>query len=380
MIKKRAAIIILFFSVLFSICNVNAALGLTPALIEVNYEPGLEFSASFTTISVAPDQKINIYSKGDFAEYVTFSKREMTGAGTVEVNIKLPENAKKPGKNRLYIGVIENKSTEDGIGTAVAVEALIIIHVPYPGQYAEISFSGNDVNYPEPVNFILEISNLGREDINTESKIEIHSSDGKLTETLNLDSQFIETQKKVEIKKTFDTLDYKPGPYKAIAIVNYGNTIKAESDFRIGQLYVDILNWTSKARTGKINEFLIGVESRWNSEITNIYAEVNITKDNLQMDNFKTPSVSLKPWETATLKGFINVENIESGIYNGTLILFYENKTGKKTFNLKVEEPPDMTMIAIIAGIIIFLIMGTMLVYYIKTKYSINIKKHEARK
>jgi len=376
--KNRGIIIILFFTLLFSIYNVNATLGLTPALIEVNYAPGMDFTTSFSTIGVAPDQKINIYAVGDFAEYVNFNKKEMMGGGTFEVNVKLPKNAEKPGKNRLYIGVIENKTSgeEEGIGTAVAVEALVMIHVPYPGQYAEITFSGNDVNAGEPVNFVLEITNLGKEEIIAKPKIEIHSYDGKLVETLYLESRALMPQDKVKIKKNLDTIDYKPGPYKAIAIVDYGNTAKAERDFRIGELYVDVLNWTSKTQQGKINEFLIGVESKWNSEISNIYAEVNITKNNVQLDNFKTPSVSLKPWETKTLKGFLNAENIEAGTYKGQLTLYYENKTTEKSFNLKVEEPMNMTTIAVIAGILILLIIIGVLTYYIKTRYSINIRKN----
>jgi hypothetical protein len=335
-IKKRFVLIALFaIFFVFNSFSVYAALGLGPAKREVNFAPNYEFSVDYILVGVPSNQKLEVYAKGDLSEYVEFDKINLTGEDRFKATVKLPLNAEKPGPNELFIGVREVVEKGAGIGARLAVEALITINVPYPGQYAEISLLLRNVNAGEPIPFVVKVNNLGKEDILASANIEIYSGEEKI-ETLNLGNKYIKTQTKENFAKELETGDYKPGPYKAVATVYYGKTAETEGEFRIGTLLVDIINWTSEFEKGKINKFDIEIESLWNSKIDDIYAEVRITDDGEIIDSFKTPSLSLKPWKKAVLKGYFNTEKVNSGPYKAEIKLFYEGETTEKIVDIRV--------------------------------------------
>ena len=75
------------------------------------------------------------------------------------------------------------------------------------------------------------------------------------------------------------------------------------------------------------------MESKWNTEISDIYAEVNITKDDVFVDYFKTPSIYLAPWTQAELSGFFNAIQSFSNLYLGQPINEINTKDWKIIFS-----------------------------------------------
>lgn len=367
--KKRLLIIALGICIFLILGGhrADASLGLSPALVETDYEPGKNFLINYNVLGADSSQKLELYAEGEFAENVRFDKTNLTGPESFTVYVNLPETAKNPGRNRLFIRVREVNEGTGGIGTRLEIGTLIIIKVPYPGKYAEIkSFGVNDANENEPVNFNLDVESLGYEDVYINPNIKVYSN-GEVIEDINFDGETIKSGTSETFSKTSD-YDYKAGIYNATATVDFGKIIKKEVMFRIGSLFVNITNWSSSFQRGKINEFHIEIESRWNSDIKNVYAEVNVTKDSEKVDFFKTPSIELKKWEKDTLKGFFSSENLKAGDYNADISLFYEDKKTEKIVNIKVFNPPvNMKFIIIVAlvcavilllvGIIIYLLL-----------------------
>ena len=357
-IKKRFFIMLIGIFLIFNFNNVSAYLGLTPALIEVDFKPGFKFFSGFSVLGAEANQKLKVYASGDFAEYVKFDKTELTGSESFTAYVELPEKAEKPGKNRLYIKVLEVKEEGSGIGTRLEIGALILIKVPYPGKYAEIkSFSVNNANSKEPVSFSIEVESLGTEDIVTDASVEVYS-DNKLIDEINFPVKIIKKQ----TSETFTKINekgYESGVYNATAIVNYENVIKAEKIFKIGTLFVDVINWSSQFLKGKINPFNIEIESKWNNDIENVYAEVNVTRDGKLADYFKTPSVKLNRWEKAILKGFFNAEELETGKYKADIKIFYEGEITEKNVNIEIinEKTQFIKIIAIIIGIVLAIVI-----------------------
>lgn len=379
--KKRFVLIALFAVFFIFNCFSVYALGIGPAKTELDFQPNYEFSVDYMVVGIPPEQKLEVYAKGDLVEYVEFDKTNLTGEENFKASVKLPPDIEKPGPNKLYIGVREIKEGRGGIGARVAVEALIVVYVPYPGKYAEISFSVNNVNVGEPINFVVEVNNLGKEDITVKTDIEVYSAKN-LIETLNLGSKFIKTQTKEIFTKQLNSSGYKAGKYKAIAIVDYGKIIKEEKEFKIGTLFVNITNWTSEVRKGKINKFDIWIESFWNSGIDNIYANVNITSNGESFDFFKTPSVSLKPWQKMMLQGYFNTEELDVGNYKANIILFYDGKTTKKTVDIKVISSIKIIILYII--VVLVIVVAAIALYFFWKKYGKEIirkrEKSKARK
>jgi len=349
----------------------SAALGLTPALAEVNYEPGLNFSVGFSVVGADADQRIKVYADGDFNDSVTFDKTEIKGREGFTANIILPDSAPKPGKNRLYIRVSEIKDENSGLGYRLDVGALIAIYVPYPGKYAEITaFSANDVNEAEPLNFFLEVSNSGKEDLFVSADVEL-SSENQSTRSVSLGSRYMASQTKEKFEKSFDTNGMQPGIYNAKAIVKYDiNSTSAEKEVKIGTMFVRINNWSSEVEVGKIDKFQIEIESLWNSKIENINAGVNVTQGSNFIGYFRTPSVSLNAWKKDVLEGFFDAEKVKPGVYNANITLFYGNKTSDKVVSFSVVKKSSVPWILIIGIAVAVLIIGIVVYIYVKKKKS----------
>lgn len=387
---KEAVIFLIFIGIIIlNINNINAALGITPGRIETDFQPNMQFFVNYRALSVAHDQKLKVYAAGDFAEYVTFDKTNLTGGEGFTAYINLPEKASHPGKNALYIRVGEVSDNEGGIGTRLEVGALIVIKVPYPGKYADInSFSVDNVNENESVSFNTEVESLGNEPVDVTADIDVYSNN-KLFENIFLGSKTILNQAKDSFSKVSDK-SYKPGIYNATLTVDYGDEnriLKSDVVFKVGTMLVDIVDWTSKINKSGIRAFNIEVESKWNNDIKDIHAEVNVTnKNGTSVDFFKTPSVELKKWEKKTLNGFFNAENLEEGKYKAKIELFYEDKVIEKIVDLKVlelEKPFfDKKMILIISSIaalitIIILLVIAVIYFYLKSRKTSNEQRRK---
>jgi len=128
-------------------------------------------------------------------------------------------------------------------------------------------------------------------------------------------------------RKFLNTSGYKPGDYIAEAVIDFGDIVKVNKTFRVGSLFVGVSNFTEQLQKGKIQEYIIGIESKWNGDLDEVFADVNIFND-VENITFRTPSVSLAAWESKNLVGFVDTEELE-GEYDVNIILNY---VGAKTF------------------------------------------------
>jgi len=359
-IKKRVLFLSFAIILIFNIYNVYAGLGMTPAIIRVDFQPNMSFLVSYGVLNALPDQNLMVSADGDLSEYVKFDKVRLVGQEGFTAYIDLPSHADKPGKNRLYIKVKEYNNESNGIGVAIEIGALILIKVPYPGKYAEInSFSVGNVNEGEPIRFYLELNNLGEEDITSNVNVDVYSN-GKIFGNYPLGTKKITPNTMEAFESIINEKKYKPGTYEAFVSVNINdknNTILRDNKtFSVGNLLVDIINWTREVNKSKINPYDIQIESKWNNDIKNIYAEVNVTKDGIEADFFKTPSIELKKWEVGNLQGFFNAEDLEEGLYKANINLFFQDQTISKIVDVMVvepEKPKSDTIMLIIYGMII---------------------------
>ncbi len=326
----------------------SGALGISPAIKYVNFEPGLELEYSFTVFA-DPGSKIELFAEGEFKELVNFDKKELEeGGGSFTVKIKLPQQIERPGKHRIMVGARQVFANQGGIGTGIVIFAPIQIFVPYPGKYAEISLNYNNVNVGEPVNFKLSVSSMGKEDIFASASIEIYSNQDKIA-VLPLGSKSVKSQTTEVFETSFDTNETKPGEYSAIAIVDYqAATAKAENKFKIGFLYVNITNYTSKIIKESIKPFRIDIESLWNTRIENVFAEIYIVRDNKNITDFLTPSISMNGFEQKTLSGYIDTEKLEADEYELLIKVRYVGEYTLHNGKLSVQRKIDKTLVFIV--------------------------------
>ncbi len=362
--KEVNLLIIFGIIVLFNSNLVSAALGLTPAIIRVDFKPYDKFLINFNVVGAEPTQKLEVYTSGDLAEYVKFDKNKLLGSEAFTAYIDFPREITKPGQHVIYLRVREVNEVSSGIGTRIEIGAALVVKVPYPGRYAEIkSFYVNNTNAGESVIFYSQIENLGVENLIIRPNIEVYSNN-KLIDNFTLENRLVNhTTTEIFTKKVES--GYKPGVYNATINFDYGKIINQKTYFFVGSLFIDIINCTSKFIKGRISEFIIEIESKWNNDVRNVYAEINVTKNGNQVDFFKTPSIELKRWEKSVLKGFFNSENLETGNYIANVSLFYEDKVSEKIINIRVSNPPMSrdTMMVIGAIAFMFFILVGIIIY-----------------
>ncbi len=371
---KREIKIFLFVCVLIFAVQHVSSFGLSPAIKSYNFEPGMETSVTYY-VRASSDEEVEIFANGDLAQYVSFDKKTAFGGESFTATIKLPKAIEKPGQHRIGIGIgqkIDPELAAGFIGTRIVVIGAVDIYVPFPGRYLEINLKGHDVNVNEPVNFNLDIASQGVEDVNVTPKIEIYSDQG-LKDTLIFNTRTIKSQESLTLTKPLSTVGYNPGRYKAIAIVDYGSLATSETDFRIGELVINMVSYTNKMPISKIQKFEIGVESGWNDKIDGAYADVSFLNGTQLLTNFKTTSTSLTPWENKTIIGYVDTENFTEGVYDANITLIYygkeQGKSNSQIVKVELYKTKSMLLWYIIAGVGLLIIVSIILVKILRKNH-----------
>ena len=335
---------VILFILIALISNVYA-IGISPAVKELNFQPNLKETFRIEVVNNADyDIEATLYLGGDLAQYAALSKESILikkGQSAVAFyTIKLQENLAVPGLHLLKIGAMENLPSYvegTGISARTSVESLLKIFVPYPGKYAEMSFNINNVNINDPVIFNIQLTNLGKEQIQkAKAIIEIYESNLKIA-SLNTNEMPIASESAGMLTATYADTS-KPGIFLAKALVDYdGILINDSKEFRIGILFVDIINHTKQFKQDAINPFDIQIASKWNSRIDDIYGEIEIYQDNKKITPaFKTPSTDLAPWEKKTLTSYWDTTGLLPAAYQAKITLYYMNFTTQEIMDISI--------------------------------------------
>jgi hypothetical protein len=374
--EKRGGIVIILFCLGILMIKLCSSLGVSPAMLQYNFEPGFETDLGFTIFEDNPNSILELYTLGDLNNSVHFEKTEMIGGGIFTVKLKLPQKIDIPGRHRILIGVrqkVDPELVQGNIGTSIAIQVPIYIDVPYPGRYLNIKLQGNDVNSGEPVNFKLDIKSEGTENLNITPRIEIYSN-GVIRDNLLFQERTIHSQELLNLKKTWDTVNQNPGNYKAVAIVDYGNLVRDEFDFKVGSLFIDIKNYSTVFPIGKLEPFNVEVESSWNNNIDGLYADIVIFNSTSIVDNFKTTTASLIPWEKKTISGYFDTSKFSEGIYDANITLTYfgkdQGKTTTKSVKIMFFKKPSLTIWYIVggAGLALLIILLIIKIFFLNKK------------
>lgn len=369
--EKREWFAFLFFIILFF--PAVSASGVSPPQYGADFTPGAKLAFSFTFFGT-PDSRSEISVKGDLAEYVSLSESSIIGTGTVIAYLSLPNAIERPGPHYLAVVAREIVSTQ-GMGISGEAQGTIVVHVPYPGVYIESSLEATDVNQGEPVPIKATYTNRGKETVNVFTSVDILQNN-KTIETLVLDTILLAPTESKQVSKILDTASYRPGSYTAAALISYGGkTAQAEANFRIGTLFVDIVNNSDWFDRDKINRFEIDVESAWNSPISNVFANVTIPGTDISL---LTPSISLKPFERSRLTGFFDTTGITDDPFPARIILSYEGAVTEKIVELHFKRVVNYTVVAIVA---VFALVVLVLVFIIlRMRRALNTKRVAVRR
>ena len=302
-------------------CPFVLGVSIQPAKYSIDFEPNLERDFGFYICGAA---KIEPYIDGDLVQYATIIDNEPNGGcREIIVRIKLPSEIEKPGKNILLAGARELIEVGGSVGGRAAIQAPIVIFVPYPGLYVEWDFVAPNVNEGESVHFTVGVSNLGTNDIQSaRAMIDVYDDYSRI-KSLNTDEKSIPSKTSAEFPLDMETIGMKAGSYRVVTTLYYDEKSDLkEKSFNIGTLYVAINNYTKVLEQGKINKIGIEIESKWNNYLQDVYSEVTINGVKV-----KTPNYNLNAWETKEISAYYDTAGMDLGEYDAQITLYYGGKT-----------------------------------------------------
>lgn len=366
--------VVILFS-LFDVSFVSAAIGVSPAKYELSYEPNLKQVLTFKFFGDG-DIPLNIYLEGDLKKYAELSNEYLDGPGAVSVLLKLPPSPDElnPGNNRLLVGARQgSREGNSAIGTVGEIRAVINLKVPFPGKYATLEFTTADAKAGELIPMTFKVFSVGRESVLTESKVEIFDFSNKKIESVNLGNFIVHPSTIKDLSGSLKSDNYKPGKYKTKGIVDFQEgKAEIESGFRLGELLVNISNYTTEFQRNLINRFDVEVESFWNDPLENVYVAGTILEYNI---TFKTPSTTLAGFQRQTLTGYLDTNSVppETDNLKANLTVYYAGRSTEILGKLHFKRETSSLAYIVAALIVIVLILGW-LVFRRKKKNEPNNK------
>ena len=292
--------------------------------------------------------KVVLRIEGELSQYIALhqllidfnaedSEKEFT------YDYKLPEKLEKPGSYQTQIIAQElpKEAEKEGtfIGATPAVATQLIVKVPYPGKYAEIRLDISESRVNETTTFIIPILNFGTESIQSaQAVIEILGPTNERIALIETDEKSIAAKETKELIAKWKA-NVNPGSYHAIATLKYdGKLARAERNFNVGNLFIDILNINIKNfQLGGVAKFEILAENKWNTKIDNVYAQFSVMdENNNEIGSFKSTSSDIEAFSKSTLIAYWDTAGIKSGFYNTKLTLNYAGKSTEKLIKTEI--------------------------------------------
>lgn len=336
------------------------ALGITPAIKTITFLPGGETSISFTVLDASSDKLYDVaFRGGDFVKYSNLSNLVVHGGESFLMTIRFPNELPEPGKHTISVGVKERPSEDSFINTVVEVGSVVSFFVPYPGVFAELDFKVPDANAGDKVPIELHVINRGLYELPL-SLVEVNffTESNELSSNLNFTPLTVAYGGDRYFRKYLDASEFLPGNYLAVANVKYDAVIKSvNSTFRLGNLFINLTNYTRELPAKGVHKFSLTLTSNWNAPLSNIFADVSILRGAEPPYTFRTPSVDILSWQSTSIESYLDTTNL-IGIYNLSILLTYPGNSSVFNGELLVTEP---SIYSSLAFILIVSISGTLL-------------------
>jgi hypothetical protein len=379
--KKTIIALILCLSLVSILSTTSQAMGLRAMdlLVNIDYEPGYHGEYSYTIVTNSGvTEDYNVFVDGDLSRFVkvqpdTFANVVSGETRTFNAIVDFPNETSytpTPGMHRIFVGATETETWSGGqMGAKTASKAIIDVKVLYPGKYLIYSLNSYDMKQGETKNFTVTLSNWGKQTIDKVNGT-LYITDGK-NEIVRYSFSPVSVQTNIDktISIPVNLGNVPSGKYFAKLVIDWdGNRNETQTTFKVGQLDINILNFTRSFSVNEINEFTIDVQSIWNDPINDVYADVTVYDGGSQITTFRTPKADLGPWARANLSTYFNTKSIKSGTYLAIVKVYYggsdKSVNGTIVVGPGIEKPSGfsfsdtiMWIILIILIIVIFVIL-----------------------
>ena len=321
------------------------AISLTPPLTEMAYAPDAVYGCYFK-VRNTEDTPLNVvtFSRGAMNDSIWFGYEELTLEPHVwkeiPCTITLPPTL-KPGDHVTVAGVVEKSTEVGGLSARAGIGQQIIVRVPYPGKYLEGSLDAPDTKASEDVLFSFTLTNRGTEEVDRATgTLEVFDDVKMQLASLTTESaQGIRPEEKAVLTARWPTSNQRLGIYSATGRVGYDGlkTEEFEQEFRIGDILVIVPHVeAATVNRGDIAEIKISMESSWNREIRDLFAEASIRQGDREIARIRTPLFDLAPWEKKTITAYWTTSETEAGTYQVDADVHYAGRIARKSTQIRI--------------------------------------------
>lgn len=373
-------ILFCLFIVLFS--NSVFAIGISPSRSVLYYNPGMEETVSFYVVNnVARTINAEVYSEGEFSYLFRLENQSFSlvpgGKKEFEITFTHPSSLDHPGDYTIKIHADELPEEDITGGTflsaVTSVVSPLILRVPYEGAYLSANLNAESVSIGQYVPFILRLENLGDVSI-PPFDIIIYVLNSK-----NVQVGKIEYQDQLnlnEIKKSevyWDSTGMEAGTYTAKLEIKYEDkTFETDTKFKLGEIFIDIIDVQKEVTAEKINEYYATITSKWSDSIEDVFVQLSIETPE-DTYNFKGTTFNLDPWGSEKTLLYVDLERppaqVSEGEYPATFTVFYDGFSNTKNFNIIIKEPgffDKISPILVIGFSIMGIIIAVLILYIIR--------------
>jgi len=307
------------------------ALSLTGELLSpIIYEKGKVIRNHY--LIEGTDRETNVSLSGDLLEYISI---ENLNHDSFDLVIQFPQVYITPGIYWFGLTVRELPVAEEGMSSLVSVSRKFKVEVYSDEKAVDVSLSAQDVNQGTIVPLTMTVTSRGYKDINQIwGEISILDQTGKQIGWVKTPTKPLPALAAETITAEFNTSTIPAAEYRAFGILHYDDKDKkANTTFRVGNVDLILLNYTSVVEPG-FNTFTMQIMNNWGNELNDVFGKVFVHDAEL----LHTPSIDLEPWQKGILQGIIKIE-LEPGVYNGSINLFFEGEQKEVPIQLSVLAP-----------------------------------------
>lgn len=334
---KKLFLLLIFLMAVPTVMSV----GISPPSIEYVFQPKMSADIQFGFRNNLDREMTLIASvDGELAKYATITSEKETKLGPdgrviVSASFSLPESIGEPGWHSFGVVATESTGSSGTVGARGQVVAPVKFFVQYPGKRLNVKLNAQDASLGGSSKLILTISNVGTENItNAKATVEIFKGTEKIGE-VSKENISVSLMKTVNEELVWNAGNNEPGVYLANATLDYdaAENAYANDTFKIGTFDIGVNDYTKEVGKGAINKFFITLESRWNIQIDNVFADVKVFKGSQLVTTFSAATPILQPWEVKNITGFLDASSLENGPYGIRIDLRFssEGKTSEKS-------------------------------------------------
>ena len=320
------------FLIVFIISSVAVtAVGISPPSHTVDFTPGGREEFSFHVVNKEGSElRARVSLLGSFSEYASLSDKAFVipphGKERFSVTLRFPDEPDKPGKHKLQVQVLEEIPDSGGMSARAGVRGLIVIHVPFPGQYAQLrSFTvaggSGGVNEGEQASASFSIINRGKEALlDTSAKVVVRDLEGEIVDENSFGDIDIQPTATYDKEFFLDTEDLPASDYNASFNYDYGpRTLSRSVMFRVGNFDVSLTNHSSRLLKRGIVPFEFDVRNLWKGSMA-----VEASLDVPGAPTAESSRTRFNEFSRKRMQVFLDTSELELGKLNGTLTLYVE--------------------------------------------------------